>query len=147
MFFDVKRWFEELKEIVETDIQVIYFTDADDVFRKNVFDTIKGNELEIIDLDKIVINSPKNPKDAQLKAWELQTPDKRKDSLLDLHNKQIINVYTDFSGLSEDQQNKVLDYAKDNKCRVTILSQITKKETELSKIAQSRLEKLKSERK
>ena len=145
MSFDAKRWFEGLKKIVETDIQVIYFTDADDEYRKNVYDTIKGNELESIDLDKIVMNSPKNPKDAQLKAWELQTPDKRQNSLLELHNKQIINVYTDFSGLSEDEQNKVLDYAKDNKCRVTILSQITKKENELSKIAQSRLEKLRSE--
>ena len=55
------------------------------------------------------------------------------------------SIYSIGETLSEDDQNKVLDYAKDNKCRVTILSQITKKENELSKIAQSRLEKLRSE--
>ena len=144
MHFDPKKWFEGLKEIVMRDIQIIYFTVADDEYRKKVNDTIKDNELESIELDKIVIESPNNPKDAQLKSWELQTTDKRKDSLQDLYNKQVMNVYTDFSGLSEGEQKEVLEYAKNNKCRVTILDQIQKKEKELCNTAKSRLEKLRS---
>ena len=69
MHFEPKKWFEGLKEIVMRDIQIIYFTVADDEYRKKVNDTIKDNELESIELDKIVIESPNNPKDAQLKSW------------------------------------------------------------------------------
>ena len=144
MHFDPKKWFEGLKEIVMRDIQIIYFTVADDEYRKKVNDTIKDNELESIELDKIVIESPNNPKDAQLKSWELQSENKNKDALLDLYNKQVLNVYTDFSGLSEVEQKKVLKYAENHKCRVTIVSQIRKEKNELCNIVKSRLEKLSS---
>ena len=144
MHFDPKKWFEGLKEIVMRDIQIIYFTVADDEYRKKVNDTIKDNELESIELDKIVIESPNNPKDAQLKSWELQSENKCNDALLDLYNKQVMNVYTDFSGLSEEEQKKVLKYAENHKCRVTILSQIRKEEYELCNFVKSRLEKLSS---
>ena len=144
MNFDPKKWFEELKEIVIRDIQIIYFTVADDEYRKKVNDTIKDNELESIELDKIVIESPNNPKDAQLKSWELQSENKCNDALLDLYNKQVMNVYTDFSGLSEEEQKKVLKYAENHKCRVTIVSQIRKEKNELFNIVKSKLEKLSS---
>ena len=144
MNFDPKKWFEGLKEIVMRDIQIIYFTVADDEYRKKVNDTIKDNEFESIELDKIVIESPNNPKDAQLKSWELQSENKCNDALLDLYNKQVMNVYTDFSGLSEEEQKKVLKYAENHKCRVTIFSQIRKEKHELSNIVKSRLEKLNS---
>ena len=144
MYFDPKKWFEGLKEIVMRDIQIIYFTVADDEYRKKVNDTIKDNELESIELDKIVIESPNNPKDAQLKSWELQSENKCNDALLDLYNKQVMNVYTDFSGLSEEEQKKVLKYAKNHKCRITIASQIRKEKYELCNIVKSRLEKLSS---
>ena len=143
MHFDPKKWFEGLKEIVMRDIQIIYFTVADDEYRKKVNDTIKDNELESIELDKIVIESPNNPKDAQLKSWELQSENKCNDALLDLYNKQVMNVYTDFSGLSEEEQKKVIKYAENHKCCVTIVSQIRKK-YELCNIVKSRLEKLSS---
>ena len=144
MHFDPKKWFEGLKEIVMRDIQIIYFTVADDEYRKKVNDTIKDNELESIELDKIVIESPNNPKDAQLKSWELQSENKYNDALLDLYNKQVMNVYTDFSGLSEEAQKKVLKYAENHKCRVTIVSQIRKEKNELFNTVKSRLEKLSS---
>ena len=144
MDFDPKKWFEGLKEIVIRDIQIIYFTVADDEYRKKVNDTIKDNELESIELDKIVIKSPNNPKDAQLKLWEIKSENKNNDALLDLYNKQVMNVYTDFSGLSEEEQKKVLKYANNHKYRVTILSQIRKEEYELCNIVKSRLEKLSS---
>ena len=142
MYFDPKKWFEGLKEIVMRDIQIIYFTVADDEYRKKVNDTINNNELESIELEKIVIESPNNPKDAQLKSWELQSENKCNDALLDLYNKQVMNVYTDFSGLSEEEQKKVLKYAENHKCRVTILSQIRKEEYELCNFVKSRIEKL-----
>ena len=144
MNFDPKKWFEGLKEIVMRDIQIIYFTIADDEYRKKVNDTIKDNELESIELDKIVIESPNDPKDAQLKSWELQSENKCDDALLDLYNKQVMNVYTDFSGLSEEEQKKVLKYAENHKCRVTIVSQIRKEKSELCNTVKSRLEKLSS---
>ena len=144
MNFDPKKWFEGLKEIVMRDIQIIYFTVADDEYRKKVNDTIKDNELESIELDKIVIESPNDPKDAQLKSWELQSENKCDDALLDLYNKQVMNVYTDFSGLSEEEQKKVLKYAENHKCRVTIVSQIRKEKSELCNTVKSRLEKLSS---
>ena len=144
MHFDPKKWFEGLKEIVMRDIQIIYFTVADDEYRKKVNDTIKDNELESIELEKIVIESPNNPKDAQLKSWELQTKNINNDALLDLYNKQVMNVYTDFSGLSEEEQKKVLKYAKNHKCRITIVSQIRKEKYELFNTVKSRLEKLNS---
>ena len=144
MHFDPKKWFEGLKQIVMRDIQIIYFTVADDEYRKKVNDTIKDNELESIELDKIVIESPNNPNDAQLKSWELQSQNKCNDALLDLYNKQVMNVYTDFSGLSEEEQKKVLKYAKNHKCRITIVSQIRKEKYELCKTVKSRLDKLSS---
>ena len=144
MHFDPKKWFEGLKEIVMRDIQIIYFTIADDEYRKKVNDTIKDNELESIELDKIVIESPNNPKDAQLKSWELQSENKCNDALLDLYNKQVMNVYTDFSGLSEEEQKKVIKYAENHKCRITIASQIRKEKYELCNTVKSRLEKLSS---
>ena len=61
-------------------------------------------------------------------------------------NKQIINIYNDFSGLTEDDQEKVLKHTKYNQYHVNILSQILKKENELSKTVQSRLVKLRSEK-
>ena len=144
MDFDPKKWFEGLKEIVMRDIQIIYFTVADDEYRKKVNDTIKDNELESIELDKIVIESPNNPKDAQLKSWELQSENKCNDALLDLYNKQVMNVYTDFSGLAEDEQKKALKYAENHKIHVTIVNQIRKEKNELFNIVKSRLEKLSS---
>ena len=142
MKFDPKKWFEGLKEIVMKDIQIIYFTVADDEYRKKVNDTIKDNELESIELEKIVIESPNNPKDAQSKSWELQLENKCNDALLDLYNKQVMNVYTDFSGLTKKEQNKVKKYAENHKCHVTIVSQIRKEKHELCNIVKSRLEKL-----
>ena len=121
------------------DIQIIYFTVADDEYRKKVNDTIKDNEL-----DKIIIESSNNPKDAQLKSWELQSENKCNDAFLDLYNKQVMNVYTDFSGLSEKEQKKVKKYAENHKCCVSIVSQIRKEKHELSNIVKSRLEKLNS---
>ena len=144
MHFDPKNWFEGLKEIVMRDIQIIYFTVADDEYRKKVNDTIKDNKLESIELDKIVIESPNNPKDAQLKSWELQSENKCNDALLDLYNKQVMNVYTDFSGLSKKEQKKVKKFAENHKYCVSIVSQIRKEKHELSNIVKSRLDKLSS---
>ena len=71
------------------DIQIIYFTVADEEYRGKINNTIKDNQFVNIELDKIVIESPNNPKDAQLKSWELQSGNKSNDALFDLYNKQV----------------------------------------------------------
>ena len=144
MNFDPKKWFEGLKELVIKDIQIIYFTVADEEYRKKLNNNIKDNKLVNIELDKIIIESPDNPKDAQLKSWELKSKNKNNDALLDIYNKQIMNVYTDFSGLSEKEQKKVKKFAENHKYSVSIVSQIRKEKHELSKIVKSRLDKLNS---
>ena len=144
MNFDPKKWFEGLKEIVMRDIQIIYFTVADEEYRGKINNTIKDIQFVNIELDKIVIESPNNPKDAQLKSWELKSNNNNNNALLDLYNKQVMNIYTDFSSLSEKDQKKVKKYAENHKCRVSIVSQIRKEKHELSNIVKSRLEKLNS---
>ena len=142
MNFDPEKWFEELKKIVIKDIQIIYFTVADEEYRKKLNNNIKDNKLVNIELDKIIIESPDNPQDAQLKSWELKSKNKNNDALMDLYNKQVMNVYTDFSGLSEKEQKKVIKYAENHKFRVNIVSQIQKEKHVLFNIVKSRLEKL-----
>ena len=74
MHFDPKKWFEGLKEIVMRDIQIIYFTIADDEYRKKVNDTITGNDTanriegvgggDVIDVD--IIETVKKGDDLRL---------------------------------------------------------------------------------
>ena len=125
--FNTKKWFDRLKIFIEKDIQVIYFTEEDDSYRRMVNESIKDNEFEKIEIDKIILESPTNLKDSQSRAWEIKQQDNNKKPLNDLINKQIINIYNDFSGLTEEEQKKVIKYAKNKTCHVTIISQISKK--------------------
>ena len=144
--FNVKKWFDRLKLFIETDIQIIYFLEETSFNKKKINKSIKNNGNEILEIEKIILKSPTNLKESQSKAWEIKQNDNNKNPLNDLINKQIINIYNDFSGLTEDDQEKVLKHAKYNKYHVNILSQILKKENELSKTVQSRLVKLRSEK-
>ena len=144
--FNVKKWFDRLKLFIETDIQIIYFLEETSFNKKKINKSIKNNGNEILEIEKIILQSPTNLKESQSKAWEIKQNDNNKNPLNDLINKQIINIYNDFSGLTEDDQKKVLKHTKNNKYHVNILSQILKKENELSKTVQSRLVKLRSEK-
>ena len=142
--FNVKKWFDRLKLFIETDIQIIYFLEETSFNKKKINKSIKNNGNEILEIEKIILQSPTNLKESQSKAWEIKQNDNNKNPLNDLINKQIINIYNDFSGLTEDDQEKVLKHTKNNKYHVNILSQILKKENELSKTVQSKLVKLRS---
>ena len=144
--FNVKKWFDRLKLFIETDIQIIYFLEETSFNKKKINKSIKNNGNEILEIEKIILQSPTNLKESQSKAWEIKQNDNNKNPLNDLINKQIINIYNDFSGLTEDDQKKVLKHTKYNKYHVNILSQILKKENELSKTVQSKLIKLRSEK-
>ena len=144
--FNVKKWFDRLKLFIETDIQIIYFLEETSFNKKKINKSIKNNGNEILEIEKIILQSPTNLKESQSKAWEIKQNDNNKNPLNDLINKQIINIYNDFSGLTEDDQEKVLKHTKNNKYHVNILSQILKKENELSKTVQSKLIKLRSEK-
>ena len=144
--FNVKKWFDRLKLFIETDIQIIYFLEETSFNKKKINKSIKNNGNEILEIEKIILQSPTNLKESQSKAWEIKQNDNNKNPLNDLINKQIINIYNDFSGLTEDDQKKVLKHTKNNKYHVNILSQILKKENELSKTVQSKLIKLRSEK-
>jgi len=144
--FNVKKWFDRLKLFIETDIQIIYFLEETSFNKKKINKSIKNNENEILEIEKIILQSPNNLKESQSKAWEIKQNDNNKNPLNDLINKQVINIYNDFSGLTEDDQEKVLKHTKNNKYHVNILSQILKKENELSKTVQSKLIKLRSEK-
>ena len=144
--FNVKKWFDRLKLFIETDIQIIYFLEETYINQKKINKNIINNGNEILEIEKIILQSPINLKESQLKAWEIKQKYNNKNPLNDLINKQIINIYNDFSGLTEDDQEKVLKHTKNNKYHVNILSQILKKENELSKTVQSKLIKLRSEK-
>lgn len=144
--FNVKKWCDRLKLFIETDIQIIYFLEENYFNKKKINKSIKKNVNEILEIEKIIQKSPTNLKDSQSKAWEIKQNDNNNNPLNDLINKQIINIYNDFSGLTQDDQEKVLKHTKNNKYHVNILSQILRKENELSKTVQSRLVKLQSEK-
>ena len=124
--FNVKKWFDRLKLFIETDIQIIYFLEETSFNKKKINKSIKNNGNEILEIEKIILKSPTNLKESQSKAWEIKQNDNNKNPLNDLINKQIINIYNDFSGLTEDDQEKVLKHTKNNKYHVNILSQIFK---------------------
>ena len=106
--FNVKKWFKKLKLFIETDIQVIYFLEETSFNKKKINKSIKNNGDKILEIEKIILQSPTNLKESQSKAWEIKQNYNNKNPLNDLINKQIINIYNDFSGLTEDDQEKVL---------------------------------------
>ena len=88
--FSAKKWFDRLKEFVETDIQIIYFLEEDFDYRKKINESIKDNRIEILEIDKIISKSPTSLKESQSKAWEIKQNDNNTNPLNDLINKQII---------------------------------------------------------
>ena len=58
MGLDAKEWFRQEEVSIETNIQVRYFVEMDDEYRNNIYRTIRGNDLDFIDVDQIVLISP-----------------------------------------------------------------------------------------
>jgi hypothetical protein len=63
------------------------------------------------------------------------------NSLQEMYNTQVINICHSFTRLNLEDQTILIEYAKTNKCRITISSQITKEKEQLKPITLSLLKK------
>ena len=51
MSINAEEWFRQEEVSIETNIQVRYFVEMDDEYRNNIYRTIRGNDLDFIDVD------------------------------------------------------------------------------------------------
>ena len=58
MSINAEEWFIQEEVSIETNIQVRYFVEMDDEYRNNIYRTIRGNDLDFIDVEQIVLFSP-----------------------------------------------------------------------------------------
>ena len=63
------------------------------------------------------------------------------NSLQKMHNTQVINIFNSIIRLNLEDQKTLIEYAKTNKCRITISSLITKEKVQLKPITRSLLKK------
>ena len=140
MGLDAKEWFRQEEVSIETNIQVRYFVEMDDEYRNNIYRTIRGNDLDFIDVDQIVLFSPSDD-DAFKSMCKEMGIDPKPNSLQEMHNTQVMNIFYSFTRLNEEDQKTIIEYAKTNKCRITISSQITKEKEQLKPITLSLLKK------
>ena len=140
MGLDTKEWFRQEEVSIETNIQVEYFVEMDDEYRNNIYRTIRGNDLDFIDVDQIVLFSPSND-DAFKSMCKEMVIDPKPNSLQEMYNTQVMNICHSFTRLNEEDQKTIINYAKTNKCRITISSQITKEKEQLKPITLSLLKK------
>jgi hypothetical protein len=140
MGLDAKEWFRQEEVSIETNIQVRYFVEMDDEYRNNIYRTIRKNNLDFIDVDQIVLFSPSNDDAFKSMCKEMEIEPKP-NSLQEMHNTQVMNICHSFTRLNEEDQKTIIEYAKTNKCRITISSQITKEKEQLKPITLSLLKK------
>ena len=140
MGLDAKEWFRQEEVSIETNIQVKYFVEMDDEYRNNIYRTIRGNDLDFIDVDQIVLFSPSNDDAFKSMCKEMEIEPKP-NSLQEMHNTQVMNICHSFTRLNEEDQKTIIEYAKTNKSRITISSQITKEKEQLKPITLSLLKK------
>ena len=140
MSINAEEWFRQEEISIETNIQVRYFVEMDDEYRNNIYRTIRGNDLDFIDIDQIVLVSPFDDVAFKSMCKELEIEPKP-NSLQEMHNTQIINICHSITKLNLEDQKTLIEYAKTNKCRITISSQITKEKEQLKPITLSLLKK------
>ena len=140
MSINAEEWFRQEKISIETNIQVRYFVEMDDEYRNNIYRTIRGNNLDFIDVDQIVLISPFDD-DAFKSMCKKMEIESKPNSLQEMYNTQVINICHSFTRLNLEDQINLIEYAKTNKCRITISSQITKEKEQLKPITLSLLKK------
>tara|TARA_B000000565_G_scaffold69270_1_gene48337 strand:+ start:82 stop:543 length:462 start_codon:yes stop_codon:yes gene_type:complete len=140
MSINAEEWFRQEKISIETNIQVRYFVEMDDEYRNNIYRTIRGNNLDFIDVDQIVLISPFDDDAFKSMCKEMEIEPKP-NSLQEMYNTQVINICHSFTRLNLEDQTILIEYAKTNKCRITISSQITKEKEQLKPITLSLLKK------
>ena len=140
MSINAEEWFRQEEVSIETNIQVRYFVEMDDEYRNNIYRTIRGNDLDFIDVDQIVLLSPSDDDAFKSMCKEMEIEPKP-NSLQEMHNTQVMNICHSFTRLNVEDQKIIIEYAKMNKCRITISSQITKEKEQLKPITLSLLKK------
>ena len=140
MSINAEEWFRQEEVSIETNIQVRYFVEMDDEYRNNIYRTIRGNDLDFIDVDQIVLLSPSDDDAFKSMCKEMEIEPKP-NSLQEMHNTQVMNICHSFTRLNVEDQKTLIEYAKTNKCRITISSQITKEKEQLKPITLSLLKK------
>ena len=140
MSINAEEWFRQEEVSIETNIQVRYFVEMDDEYRNNIYRTIRKNNLDFIDVDQIVLFSPSND-DAYKSMCKEMEIEPKPNSLQEMHNTQVMNICHSFTRLNEEDQKTIIEYAKTNKSRITISSQITKEKEQLKPITISLLKK------
>ena len=140
MGLDAEEWFRQEEVSIETNIQVRYFVEMDDEYRNNIYRTIRGNDLDFIDVDQIVLFSPSDDDAFKSMCKEMEIEPKP-NSLQEMHNTQVMNICHSFTKLNEQEQKAVIEYAQTNTCRINISSQITKQKEQLKPITLSLLKK------
>ena len=141
MGLDAEEWFRQEEVSIETNIQVRYFVEMDDEYRNNIYRNIRGNDLDFIDVDQIVLFSPSDDDDAFKSMCKEMEIEPKPNSLQEMHNTQVINICHSITRLNLEDQKTLIKYAKTNKCRITISSQITKEKEQLKPITLSLLKK------
>ena len=91
MTINAEEWFRQEEVSIETNIQVRYFVEMDDEYRNNIYRTIRGNDLDFIDIDQIVLVSPFDDIAFKSMCKELEIEPKP-NSLQEMHNTQVINI-------------------------------------------------------
>ena len=140
MSINAEEWFRQEEVSMETNIQVRYVVEMDDEYRNNIYRTIRGNDLDFIDVDQIVLFSPSDDDAFKSMCKEMEIEPKP-NSLQEIHNTQVMNICHSFTRLNAEDQKTLIEYAKTNKCRMTISSQITKEKEQLKPITLSLLKK------
>ena len=91
-----------------------YFVEMDDEYRNNIYRTIRGNDLDFIDIDQIVLVSPFDDVAFKSMCKELEIEPKP-NSLQEMHNTQVINICHSITRLNLEDQKSLIEYAKTNK--------------------------------
>ena len=96
MGLDAKEWFRQEEVSIETNIQVKYFVEMDDEYRNNIYRNIRGNDLDFIAVDQIVLLSPSDDDAFKSMCKEIEIEPKP-NSLQEIHNTQVMNICHSFT--------------------------------------------------
>ena len=99
MSINAEEWFRQEEISIETNIQVRYFVEMDDEYRNNIYRTIRGNNLDFIDVDQIVLISPFDDDAFKSMCKEMEIEPKP-NSLQEMYNTQVMNICNSFTRLN-----------------------------------------------
>ena len=140
MTINAEEWFRQEVVSIETNIQVRYFVEMDDEYRNNIYRTTRGNHLDFIDIDQIVLVSSFDDVAFKSMCKELEFETKS-NSLQEMYNTQVINICHSITRLNFEDQKTLIECAKTNKCWITFSSKITKEKEKSKPITLSLLKK------